>query len=305
MTLIDNPADATVFAPDLPRTFEAHRPPWALPDGKKLAVSVLLHAPSYQDSPPAGSHKPLAMNGGVGRDTSEPRHGQITRLSQWDFGLTVGIWRLLTIARKAGVPVAVALDQYGVRDFPGLARLVAADADEIVVRGAAANIIIDSTMTVEEERDYIASAKHAVESATGRATTGWFGPERGESPRTSALLAEAGFTWFGDWPVDERPVSLTGASTGLVSVPFALEAEDYFSLYTRGVTAATYERILNDTIDQLLADAETTGARHLGLSLFGWVSGQACFADVVERTLRRLAAHPDVLLATPGQVAAL
>jgi len=305
MTLVDNPADATVFAPSLPRTFDTHRAPLVLPEGKKLAVSVLLHAPSYQDVPPAGSFKPITMQGGVGRETSEPKHGQVARLSQWDFGLTVGIWRLLGIAEKAGVPVAVALDSFGVRTMPGLADLVAERAQEIVVRGSAANIILDDAMSADEERAYIAEARSAVETATGRTATGWFSPERANSTRTAGLLREAGFDWFGDWPVDERPVALDGAASGLTAVPFGLETEDMFALYTRSLAFPDYERLLDETVEQLIADADVVGGRFLGLSWFGWVLGQACFADVAERTLTKLAANPQVLLVTPGDVAAL
>jgi allantoinase len=39
-TLINNPADTTVFAPDLPREFDGHRAPLSLPEGKKLAVGL-------------------------------------------------------------------------------------------------------------------------------------------------------------------------------------------------------------------------------------------------------------------------
>jgi allantoinase len=305
MTLIQHPRDATVFAPGLPRAYDTHRAPWQLPAGKKLAVSVLLHAPSYQDVPPAGSFKPIAMQGGVGRDTAEPKHGQLARLSQWDFGLTVGIWRLLGIAQKAGVPVAVALDSFGVRTMPGLADLVAERAQEIVVRGSAANIILDEAMTADEERAYIAEARSAVEAATGRTASGWFSPERANSARTAGLLREAGFDWFGDWPVDERPVALDGAASGLTAVPFGLETEDMFALYTRSLAFPDYERLLDETVEQLIADADVVGGRFLGLSWFGWVLGQACFADVAERTLTKLAANPQVLLVTPGDVAAL
>ncbi|WP_432501059.1 polysaccharide deacetylase family protein [Kineococcus arenarius] len=303
--LVLDPPDATVFAPDLPHAFDTHRRPWTLPGGKKLAVSLLLHAPAYLDDVPDGALKPQAMQGGVGRETGEPRHGQVARLSQWDFGLTVGIWRLLDIAGECGVPVAVALDAEGVQRMPGLAGGVAARADEVVVRGRAANVIVATGMDEDVERAYVAEARRAVEQATGRTARGWFGPERGQSARTTALLAEQGFTWFGDWPVDERPVVLEGASCGLVAVPHPLECEDLFSLYARGLGFRDFERVLDATVDQLVADADVVGARHLGLSWFGWVLGQACFADVAERFLRRVAAHPDVLLATPGDVAAL
>lgn len=302
--IVDN-TGATVFAPTLARTGDHLRAPWALPGGKKLAVSVLLHAPTYVDVVPAGSHKPLAMQGGVGRETGEPRHGQVARLSQWDFGQAVGIWRLLDIAADAGVPVAVALDAEGVATRPGLAALVAERAGEVVARGRAANIVLDPAMTEAQEREYVRSSVAAVSGATGRPVTGWFSPERGTTPRTTAVLRDAGMTWFGDWPVDERPLALVDAAAGLTAVPFSLETEDVFALYARGLPFGDYERLLLDTVDALVSDADVVGARYLGLSWFGWVLGQACFADVAERVLRHLAGHPDVLLVLPGDVPAL
>lgn len=296
---------ATVFAPTLARTGDHLRAPWVLPDGKKLAVSVLLHAPTYVDVVPEGAHKPLAMQGGVGRETGEPRHGQVARLSQWDFGQTVGIWRLLDIAADAGVPVAVALDATGVATRPGLAALVAERAGEVVARGRAANVVLDPSMSEQQERAYVRSSVDAVAAATGRPVTGWFSPERGTTPRTTAVLRDAGLTWFGDWPVDERPLALVDAAAGLTAVPFSLETEDVFALYARGLPFGDYERLLLDTVDALVADADVVGARHLGLSWFGWVLGQACFADVAERVLQHLAGHPDVLLVLPGDVPAL
>jgi hypothetical protein len=303
MTLLTHPTDATVFAPDLPRTFEPTRPQWQT--DKKLTVSVLLHAPYYQDTVAPGQYKPLTMQGGVGRETSEPRHGQVARLSQWDFGLTTGIFRLLTTARRLGVPVGVALDEYGCTRMPGLAQTVARDAGEIVARGTAANIIISPEMTDDAERAYIAASKATVEAATGRGVAGWFSPERGSSPRTARLLAEAGFSWFGDWPLDEVPVRLDGSAKDLVSLPFGLETEDMFALFGRGIGFDTYERMLDETVEQLIGDADATGHRFLGLSWFGWVLGQACYADVAERVLARLAANPDVQILLPSEAAAL
>jgi hypothetical protein len=305
MPLITDPPGTVVFPPDIRRTYEPTGPTWEPDTEACLVVSVVIHAPSYQDTPPPGAIKPQSMQGGVGRDTAEPRHGQLARLSQWDFGLTVGLWRLLTIAEDAGIPVAVALDSAGVTTMPGLAQGAAARAQEIVVRGAAANVIVGDSMTADAERRYIQEATATVAQATGTTPTGWFGPERGQSRRTPELLAEAGYRWFGDWPVDERPVHLEGQAQGLTALPHALDTEDMFSLFTRSVTADAYTQILDQTVDQLVADSALGGTRYLGLSLFGWVSGQACFADVIEHFLHRLAGDPNVLIATPSQVVSL
>jgi allantoinase len=303
MTLIDNPSDAIVFAPGVTIDHDTVRAPWSLPDGKKLAVSLLLHAPAYQDTVPSDAHKPMSMAGGVGRETSEPRHGQVARLSQWDFGLTVGIFRLMKIAADQKIPIALAVDSLGVRAMPGFADAIADLPVDIVCRGMAANNILDPSMSGEEALRYIAEAKGAVEAATGRTSTGWFGPERGATFDTPSLLSASGFEWFGDWPADERPISVGGGS--ITAVPFGIETEDMFALYTRGLSFADYEVLLNRTVDQLLSDADTYGARFLGLSWFGWVLGQACFADVAERFLARLAGEPDIVMMSPGAVARL
>jgi hypothetical protein len=299
VSLIRHPHDATVFAPDLPRTFEGARAPWTAP--AKLTVSIVIHAPYYQDVVDADQYKPQAMQGGVGRETSEPRHGQVTRLSQWDFGLTTGVFRLLDIAARHGAEVAVALDEYGCTRMPGFAAAVTAEAGEIVARGVAANVIISPSMTEAEERSYIEESIEAVSRSTGRTVRGWFSPERGSTARTTRLLAASGIEWFGDWPVDEAPVRL---DAGLTALPFSLETEDMFALYARGLPFPRYERLLDDTIDQLIVDAETTGSRFLGLNWFGWVLGQACYADVAERVIARLAAHPDVQIVLPSAVGA-
>ena len=299
MPIIEHPADAVPYAPDIPRSYEPFRPAWS--SQAPLTVSLLLHAPRYADPVPAGSHKPLAMQGGVGRETGEPRPGQVARLSQWDFGLTTGIFRLLDIADRYGVPAAVALDSHAAA-LPGLGRALGERAGEIAARGAAANIVLDPAMDAAAEHAYVTASVDAVQAATGRRITGWFSPERTSTPRTTALLAAEGIAWFGDWTLDEVPVALSGDAAGLTALPFSLETEDMFALYTRGLPFEDYEQLLDDTVDQLLEDARSSGQRFLGLSWFGWVLGQACFADVAESFLGRLAARPDVVFALPSDV---
>jgi allantoinase len=297
-----NPADAVVYAPTLPRTFDTVRGGWRA--AAPLTVSLLFHAPYYLDSLEPGQYRATAMPGGVGGASPEaaggPPRGQVTRLSQHEFGLSSGLDRLMAAAERESLPFAVALDAYGVDRVPRLAGAVAARAGEIVVRGQAATSIISNGMSESEEIDYIRSSKAAVERATGRTADGWFGPERGLTDRTTALLRSVGFRWFGDWPVDERPVELDGDATGLTALPFSLATEDSHQLYGRGLRFGDFERLLDETLTQLIADAEFVGPRFLGLSWFGWVLGQACYIGVAERILARLATDPNIAVVLPS-----
>lgn len=307
MSLIDiNPSDAIVFAPDLPRTYDGTRPAWQGP--AKLTVSLLFHAPYYLDVLEEGQYRPASMPGGVGGTSADsatnPLHGQVTRLSQYDFGLTNGIFRLVSMASALNLPYAVALDAYGCERVPRLAERLSRDATEVVVRGLAATAILSPRMSEQEERDYIEHSKSVIERSTGRTAIGWFGPERGASPRTPGLLREAGFEWMGDWPIDEIPVQLEGSARGLTVLPFSLDTEDSYQLYSRGMRFGDYERMLDDMVDRLLADAAATGSRFLGLSWAGWVLGQACYADIAARLLARLAADPDIRVVAPGELVA-
>jgi hypothetical protein len=242
------------------------------------------------------------MVGGVGRDSSEPRHGQVARLSQWDFGLTTGAFRLLDIAERQGVPAAVALDKLGCERMPGLARETAARAAEIVCRGWSANRVLHDQMSVEEETRYVGRTVESVSRHSGREVRGWFSPERATSLNTPKVLRDQGLGWFGDWSSDDVPFGLTDGAQGLISVPFMLDAEDAFALYRRGMDPLDYEDLLTETLEQLVDECDSN-PKFLGLNLFGWVSGQACFANVVERFFRTLASHPKVDVIAPGDVA--
>ncbi|MDR2566259.1 MAG: hypothetical protein LBC97_09455 [Bifidobacteriaceae bacterium] len=296
---------ATVYAPNLTRTSGRTRPKWGLPGGQRLAVSLLLHAPRYRDPLPPAAVGPQSMQGGVGRDTAEPRSGQVARVSQWDFGLTTGLWRLLDAARDVGFPAAVALDADGVTGIPGLAALAAERADEVVVRGRAANVLLHSGMTAADEAAYIEESRRIVEAGTGKVASGWFSPERASTPNTARALAAAGFRWFGDWPMDEVPVRLGQDAADLTAVPFGVDTEDMFALYSRGLPFGNYRDLLQATVDRLVAEAQVVGARFLGLSWFGWVLGQACFADVASDFLAGLTGRSDILPVLPSEAAAL
>lgn len=271
------------------------------PDAGKVVVSILVHAPKLEDPLIQDGFGPFSMAGGMSIDVNGTVPGRLARLSQWDFGLTVGALRLLDEANDAGVPAAVALDKLGCEQMPGLAAETSTRAAEVVCRGWSANRIIDPGMTEADEAFYIRESMDAVSVATDHEVRGWISPEGGTTMRTPRLLKEAGVEWFGDWSSDDWPLELTGDAKGLTAVPYARAVEDMFSLYVRGMDITGYEEIVERTLRRLLEESRRGEMKFLGVNWHGWVLGQACFAETARSFLHAIASSSEVECVTPSE----
>src|SRR3977135_1617143 len=58
---------------------------------------------------------------------------------------------------------------------------------------------------------------------TGKKPTGWLGPGRGQTHDTLDYATECGFTWFGDWVLDDQPFWVKTANGPILAVPYSAE----------------------------------------------------------------------------------
>jgi peptidoglycan/xylan/chitin deacetylase (PgdA/CDA1 family) len=61
---------------------------------------------------------------------------------------------------------------------------------------------------------------------TGKAPQGWLGPGLHETLDSLDYLAEAGFKFVCDWPMDEQPVEMRTSSSPVVAMPYTMELSD-------------------------------------------------------------------------------
>jgi allantoinase len=255
------------------------------PNDARVAVCVLLNLEHTEWQPPPGSVQVVGPVGGV----AVRPYPDYTRLSHREYGHRVGVFRLLDVLEKHGLKATVAMDALTAEHYPYLVRHCLQRGCEIIGHGISASRMISSTMSEQEERDYIHTAVAALTRATGQAPAGWLGPEYGESARTPQLLAQAGIRYVCDWTNDEQPYRVHTAEGSLHALPIMLELDDLHAMGERRVPVTRYDDMLRESFAQLYRDGAQNG-RLLVLHLHPWLSGQPFrvrYLDGALATMRR------------------
>jgi allantoinase len=273
------------------------RPPLLWPDGRKVAVCVVVSAEYYEMQPPAGSFVPANLPGGFGRAP----YPDVRAFSQREYGNRVGIFRVIEALDRHAIKATVALDASIASRYPCLVAEFQRRDWELAAHGFSLTRVISNHLSEDEERDQIRNVLDIIERSTGTRPTGWHGPEYGESERTVALLAELGLTYVLDWPNDEQPYPMHTSARSIISLPMALELDDVVANYHRRVPMARWARAVQDAVDQLVFDSSTSG-RHLALNLHPWLIGQPHRISYLEEVLAALCARDDLWIATAGQI---
>ncbi len=239
------------------------------PDQARVALCVLVNLEVMELDPPSGGFQYGHLAGGLGRLP----YPDYARLSHREYGHRVGIFRVLDVLEKHGIPATIAMDALTAEHYPYLVHHCLKRGCEIIGHGLSANRLITSEMTEAEEAAYIRHALDTLTQATGQMPQGWFGPEYGESDRTPRLLAAAGLRYVCDWANDEQPYRMTTPEGDLTSLPIALELDDTHALWSRRVPVDRYGTMLSESFDGLYQDGAQNG-RLMVLNLHPWLIGQ-------------------------------
>ncbi|WP_394827668.1 polysaccharide deacetylase family protein [Pendulispora albinea] len=267
-----------------------HRPKLVWPNGARVAFYIGLNIEHYEVDKPSTSifagtsHlKPDALNYG------------------WrDYGVRVGIWRMIE-----------AFDQYGVRPSVLLNSDVARLYPQIIEAGnqrrwawlahGKNNSIFQADMTVEEERRYLKDVVETISGATGRPVNGWMGPALTETFETPRLIKELGLSYVLDWTADDQPFPLN--VPGVLSVPYSVELNDIGLFVGKSLSGDEFYQRVVDQFDRLYQEGEHTG-RVMALALHPFVMGQAFRHKYLEKVLAYITGREGVWVTTSDEIAA-
>ena len=267
------------------------------PGEAPLAFAIIVSLEHMEWEPPEGAYQSPVLAGGIGRRPPP----DYARLTLREYGHRVGIFRVLDVLEKHGIPATIAMDALTAEHYPYLVRHCQSRGCEFVSHGISVSRMITSRMSEDEEREYIRASLDVLTQATGTAPAGWLGPEYGESTRTPQLLADAGIRYVCDWVNDEQPYPMTTSSGELYALPLALELDDVHALHDRRVPPSRYARLLLESAEVLRQDGAKNG-RVMVLHLHPWLSGQPFRIGALDRALGNLMEPGDVWAATGSDI---
>ncbi|QWF78380.1 polysaccharide deacetylase family protein [Amycolatopsis sp. CA-230715] len=214
-----------------------------------------------------------------------------------EYGATTGVFRLLDILRAHGTTATVGINALVAERFPEAVSAVYEAGHEVAAHSYAQDVL-PVALDTAAERENIRTCTEILETVGGARPVGWMSPRASASPHTAELLAEAGYTWSGDYHDHELPRVVPTPAGPLVAIMHSEYSDVRFS----GAPRAFLD-VHTDLLDHVVS---APGPGILNVTVHAHVGGRPLLSDMVDRLLDRIDEHrDDVWLATHQQVADL
>jgi len=208
----------------------------------------------------------------------------------YDYGARAGVWRLLRLFERYGVPVTVFGVAMAMERNPAVVEAFLQAGHEIASHGWRWINYQDVAEAIE--REHMARAIEIHTRLTGERPLGWYTGRT--SPNTRRLAAEdGGFLYDADDYSDDLPFWTVEAGRPHLIVPYTLEANDMRFSGGGLVTGEDFFTYLRDAFDVLYAEGETA-PKMLSIGLHCRLAGRPGKLAGLERFLKHALGHKDV-----------
>ncbi|MGI9658516.1 MAG: polysaccharide deacetylase family protein [Gaiellaceae bacterium] len=268
------------------------RPDFEWPGGRRLAVYIAICVEhfSYDD-------------GGLGLSYSPGIPHPNTYNWAWrEYGNRVGGWRLHEVMQQNELAPTVLVNSSCYDHCPELLDAYAEIGTEFVGHGRS-NSELQNGLDEADERELIVEVRDRIASGSSTPPAGWMSPGANPSRATEDILAEEGFTYTLDWPLDDQPTWLSTRGGPLLSVPYPHEVNDVPMIALHHGSASGFAEVIVDNFDELLAQSRSQALVY-GIVLHTFIVGQPFRLRRFREALEHILSSRDELwLTTPGEIA--
>lgn len=255
------------------------------PEGKRIAVlvSVLLENWSEGKSP-TYFPRTTALRPGA-RD-----HAAVA----WShYGGREGIWRILALLKRCGVPATVFANALSAELYPDAIAAIIAGGHGLAAHGYAQDQYL-SDLAPAAQQAVIRRALDTLENVGGVRPNGWVSSVYSWDEATFELLVREGVRWHADALDASWPYLQQTASGSIVALPWC----DFVDNRVLRASPRDYFDVYKSSFDYLRA-AEPGGLLHLAVhSHFG---GRPLVAAEIEHLLSYITACPDAWVLRHGE----
>lgn len=253
--------------PTLPRERIAYSSPFTRPplrlDGARMIVWSVINIEEWEITRPMPRQLTAAPMG----QTSIP---DMPNWTWYEYGMRVGFWRLLQAYRAFGVRPTVSVNACVCRTYPEAAAAMR-DAGWEFMAHCLTQMPIQA---IEDQRAMMRDSADILEEFTGVRPNGWLGPGRTQTWHTLDFAAECGFSWFGDWVLDDQPQWVKTAHGPLLSIPYSSEINDITLMVSHHHESEVLFSRARDAFDRLYAESAAS-TRVMAIGVHPYVTGQA------------------------------
>ena len=218
-----------------------------------------------------------------------------------DYGVRVGVWRMMEIMERHGVRGTVALNSDVCGHYPRILEEGNRLGWEWMGHGTNNSTLINK-QSEAEERALIAHVVGTIEKATGAHPRGWLSPALSESHRTLDILAENKIEYVANWVNDEQPYPMRVKTGTMLSMPYSVEINDIPVFLDLKQSGETFGRMICDQFDVLYEDRAKTG-RVMAISVHPFLIGHPHRSKYFANALAHIASRQEVWFATGGEIA--
>lgn len=259
-----------------------------------LHAFVVVYLEHWELCPPPGALRDPRMVGEFGSFSPDYRSW-----TQREYGLRVGLFRVLDALHALGIRPVVAANAMAVQRLPGVVRTLQDAGCEWLAHGLSATRMLHAGMDVQEQARHIAQSIDVLAQATGERPLGWVSQDWGTTPDTFQLLAQAGIRFTLDWCNDDQPYWLR-TDPALLAVPLSAEWDDVQCQWLRNLEPSAHTALAASAFERLRMECATHRRDAVfGLSIHPWLSGMPSRVKAMRELLATLRDCPDACWTTP------
>jgi len=214
--------------------------------------------------------------------------------SLYEYGSRVGVWRILELFKRHGMPLTVYGVAMAMERNPAAVEAFLKAGHEIASHGW--RWINYQHVPIDEEREHMRRAIEIHRRLTGERPLGWYTGRT--SPNTRRLVVEdGGFAYDADDYNDDLPWYDTRYGKPQLVVPYTLDANDMRFATPQGFNSGEqFFQYLKDSFDTLYAEGART-PRMMSVGLHCRLAGRPGRIASLEKFLKYVARKPRVWVA--------
>ena len=285
------------FEPPYESTVIVQRPKLSWPDDARIALTLTPSIEVWDIS------DRLPYNGPTNIPIILPQGARDYINDSWrEYGLRVGIWRIIEVLDKYKARVSAELN-------PGIKHSYPVVVEEGKKRGwefIAHSYYQSDVLPVrfdgdrEGERELIRKTVRGFEEIVGRKPEGWLSPHLSHTPDTVELLAEEGFKFFCDVMNDDQPYPIRAGKRTLIAIPDIGISDT--NLFARlGKSPAEYVEAVKTCFDTLYREGAKQG-RIMNINFHPYITGSPHHIAAFEKGLEYIMGHEGVWNCTRAEI---